>query len=63
MIINSQVGEFLDTKRKTAFDENELTPVVSLRLGELNKLCRKKGIDTLEQNATRAAVAKFGIGE
>lgn len=40
----------------------ELTPVVSVRIGELNKTCKKKGIETMEQSKVRKAVAQLGIG-
>ena len=57
-----QVSEFLDTKRKTTLGQEELTPVVSVRIGELNKMCKQKGIESMEQAKVRKAVAQFGIG-
>lgn len=59
-----QVSEFLDTKRKTAMgEEDRLIPMVSVRIGELNKRCKKKGLDSLKQSEVRNAVAKLGIGK
>lgn len=43
--------------------QEELTPVVSVRIGELNKMCKKKGIETMEQSKVRKAVAQLGIGK
>lgn len=39
------------------------TPMVSVRIGELNKLCRNKGIERIEQTQVRNAVATMGIGK
>ena len=58
-----QVSVFLDTKRKSTLGQEELTPMVSVRIGEMNKLCRKKGIESIEQSKVRKAIASLGIGK
>ena len=62
-ILILQVSEFLNTKRKTTLGQEELAPMVSVRIGELNKLCRKKGIEIIQQSKVRKTVAKLGIGK
>ena len=62
-ILILQVSEFLNTKRKTTLGQEELTPMVSVRIVELNKLCRKKGIEIIQQSKVRKTVAKLGIGK
>lgn len=44
-------------------EEDNLVPMVSVRIGKLNKRCQKKGIEPLQQNEVRKAVAKLGIGK
>lgn len=62
-IIYWQVEEFIDTKRKSTLADEDLCPMVSVRLGELNRRCKNKGIDKLDQSEVRKAIENFGIGK
>ena len=44
-------------------EDDHLVPMVSVRIGKLNKTCQKKGIETLKQTEVRNAVSKLGIGK
>ena len=44
-------------------EDDHLVPMVSVRIGKLNKTCQKKGIKTLKQTEVRNAVSKLGIGK
>ena len=58
-----QVGEFIDTRRKTAVTgDEEPVEMVSIRIGELNKQCRKRGIQGVPEAELRDVISTFDMG-